>query len=385
MSEYESVISAQPVLVKTKKPRNASFELLRIVAMLFIVSVHFYGFGGWQNVEGTANVFFMNLTRALFSPSVNIFVLISAYFMCSRDDMKIQWSKLGKLWLTVFFYSVLQYAVFTATGVYEFEVNALLKTLFPISLGKYWFVSAYFVMSIASPFLNAIIKRLSKAQFSALFIAIVALAALQDAGVMADNFPLNYGYNGIWFCLLYFLAAYIRKYDINLGTVAWVIGLIVFAGVTLVITFVWHWADYTSIVTVYMSVFIFLTAKKFSITSKPVSKIICAISPLAFGVYLIHMSPEMCGFMYENIFHSSQFIPSKYAYLIYLGFVFATFAACAIAEWMRMLCFKGIDRLAHRLLGEQIQALKAAWSGFIARIAERINQKEYPLIDLNNQ
>lgn len=345
--------------------------------MILIISHHFFGHGGWHAVSGSANSFFMYLTSALFRPSVNVFVLISAYFMCMHDDMRVPWKKLGKLWLSVFFYSAILYTVFTATGVYQFDIHSLISTLFPVLFGKYWFVSAYFIMMILSPFLNVIVKRLEKSQFTILCIIIIIFAALQDIGVLSGTFPLSAGYNGIWFCLLYFLAAYIRKYDIAVKSrTVWIIGSLLFAGVVMLMTFVWTSPNYISIVTIYMSVFIILAAKQISITNSAASKIICFISKLTFGVYLIHDSNEMRGYMYENIFHSSQFIPSKYAFLIYLGFIAATFAACALAEWIRQLGFSAIKKLIHCIFGSKLNQLKESVKSLISKISDKINSSD---------
>ena len=342
--------------------------------MLFIISHHFFGHGGWSNVTGGANSFFMDLTSALFVPSVNIFVMISAYFMCTHDTLSVPWKKLLKLYVPVYFYSAVLYIIFTATGVYKFDVHSLIATLFPVLMGKYWFVSAYFVMMIASPFLNLIVKHLSKAQFSMTCLAIIAFAALKDVGVTDSALVLSSGYNGLWFCLLYILAAYIRKYDIRFTSkMAFAICAICFVGVVMLMTFVWKHAHYTSIVTIYMSIFIFLAAKTVTVSGKFISKIICSLSRLTFGVYLIHDSNEMRGWMYENLFHSSQLIPSKLSFLIYIGFILLTFTICAAIEFVRQLGFSGISYLIRRLFGEKIDSINARIKTVANKIADKIN------------
>lgn len=360
-------------LIKT--PRNASFELVRIIAMLLIVSQHFFGHGGWRNVTGDANLFFMYLTAALFRPSVNVFVMISAYFMCTNDNMRFPIKKLGKLWLTVSFYSILLFTVFTAAGLQEFSATELLSSLFPVAGGKYWFVSAYFFMMAISPLLNAIISRLSKAQFTLICIFIIVIAGLQDLKIF-NTVPLARGYTGIWFCMLYLIAAYIRKYDITLCKIKWFIGALLFVGATILITFLWTYPGNSSIVTAYMAIFIILTAKNVKISNVGISRIICFISSLTFGVYLIHDSNELRAYMYENIFHSSDFIPSQYSYLIYIGFVLITFTVCAALEYVRQIGFNGIAKLTRLIFGNKIDLLHTKLKSFTQRIADKINAND---------
>lgn len=371
MTKPNSLINEQPLPLKAKAPRNATFELLRILSMLLIVSHHFLGHGGWSMISGGINAALAAIVSAIFRPSVNVFVMISAYFMCMRDDMRVAWKKLGKLWLTVFFYSITLYTAFTAAGVYAFDAKALICSIFPVLGGKYWFVSAYFIMMLASPILNAIVHRLKKSQLRFLCIVLIILASVQDIGILAPTLPLSGGYSATWFCFLYLITAYIRKYDVQLKTAAWIVGAIGFVGVIALLALVWKNPGYNSIVTILMSIFILLTAKKIKLTNKIISKFICAVSGLTFGIYLIHDSNEMRGFMYDRIFHSSQFIPSDWAFLIYLGFVFSTFTVCAIAEWIRQLGFKGVAALAHRIFADKLDSFKVLLSNKAARIAAR--------------
>jgi len=373
------------LLTKPSKPqRNASFELLRILAMICIIAHHFMGHGGWQFAQTGANPYLMSFANALYQPAVNVFVMITAYFICTKDNMKIPYKKLGKLWITVFFYSILLFTVFTATGIYSFDKTALIQSLFPVLTGKYWFISAYFVMMIASPFLNAIIARLNKAQFTALVIFIVIISSLQDVGIWTATLPMDKGHNAVWFCLLYLIAAYIRKYDITPRTVPWIIGAVGYAAILIFVTLIWKWPRYNSVVTIYMSIFVFLTAKKVKIKGNVSNKIICFISKLTFGVYLIHDSVEMRGYMYENIFHSSAFIQTEYAFPILIGFILLTFVVCSFIEFLRQTGFNAVDKLIHKTFGDKIDSAKSRIAAFIESVSDGINASDDKILIQEN-
>ncbi len=359
-------------LIKTKSPRNASFELVRIIAMFFIVLHHFQGHGGWQNFAADgANDFFLTLLRSLFLPSVNVFVMISAYFMCTKKDLRLPIRKLAKLWLTVFFYSMVLFAIFASTNEVQLTPHYILQTVFPTLLNKYWFFSSYFIMMLAAPLLNIIINKLSKMQHLVLCIVIIVGASLTNISAVLTAFPLSMGYNAIWFILLYFIVAFIRKYDISLNNVMLVVGGVVFIACVVIGYFIG--GKYISLHTILMSLYIFLVAKRFAIKNAIVSKVICFISPLTFGVYLISDSPEMRGWMYENLFHSSSFAGNKFAVLILIGFALATFVACALIEYMRQLAFKGIDVVIHKIMGDKLSLAQAKLDAFISRITNKVN------------
>lgn len=382
MTPINTPLSPNTLAAPAKKQRNAAFEIVRIIAMLLIIASHFYGHGGWRYITDPAGKFFMSITRAMFLPSVNVFVMISAYFICLKDDFKIPFKRLGKLWLQVFFYGMTLYIIFVASGVYKFDALQFVGYLFPILSGKYWFISAYFLMMIASPFLNVIIKKMNKAQYLFVCIFIIIIAVLHDVGVFENTMPLKRGYTGFWFCLLYLLAGYIRKYDIKLTKEAWVAAGVGFAAMLMFSAVIEGYfpfnisLGYVSLGTLYMSVIIILAAKSISITNAGATKIICFISKLTFGVYLIHDNNELRGFMYENIFHSSKFITSDWAYLIYAGFVLLTFTVCAAIEWIRQIGFDGLDKLIHKLFGDRIQNVRTVLSDRFKKLCDKINASD---------
>ena len=78
-----------------------------------------------------------------------------------------------------------------------------------------------------------------------------------------------------------------------------------------------------------------------------------------FGIYLIHDSNEMRGYMYQNIFHASKFYDSNVSFLIMLGFIAATFFVCMAIEQLRLLIDKPIT-MAFEKLVKNARAKKAA-------------------------
>lgn len=60
--------------------RQSNFELLRILAAVGVVILHFIYPRGIQNVEGNANTFFLLLLESLFISCVDIFIMLSAFF-----------------------------------------------------------------------------------------------------------------------------------------------------------------------------------------------------------------------------------------------------------------------------------------------------------------
>lgn len=90
------------------KKRDWRFELLRIFSMFLIVATHYFASDNWDVHVNPAR--FNSWATAVHDSfimlgqiGVTLFVLISAYFLSSRNDSPIP--RMIKLWTQVFIYS----------------------------------------------------------------------------------------------------------------------------------------------------------------------------------------------------------------------------------------------------------------------------------------
>lgn len=208
--ENSAEIAANTIEPIEKKSRNCAFDIARIVAMFLIVCSHFLGHGGFiRNMTG-ANFVFGRILTSLFNPSVNLFVLIGAYFTCTSK--KLKWQRLAKLYAQVWIYGMTLFVVFLCIqGVESFSVEWLLSSIFPVVCGKYWFFSAYIFMMLVSPLLNIVIERINKKTHLAICVVSIVLGILAGDVHIVPQLAMGDGYNVIWFVMLYFIAAFIRK------------------------------------------------------------------------------------------------------------------------------------------------------------------------------
>lgn len=100
-------------------------------------------------------------------------------------------------------------------GKESFSWNWLLSSLFPVICGKYWFFSAYIFMMLASPLLNVVIARIDKKTHFAACAVFIVLGILAGDVHVLPQLAMGDGYNVIWFIMLYFIAAFVRKYDVK--------------------------------------------------------------------------------------------------------------------------------------------------------------------------
>ena len=130
-------------------PRKSNLELLRILAMLAIVSGHLLTQSSLGNVTGTNHILALLLGSGV-RIGVNVFLILGAWFMV---DAKFRAERIVRLYLEVFFYSV----PITICMLLMGEAGGLrnvLQGMLPFFGRSVWFASAYISLIALSPFLN---------------------------------------------------------------------------------------------------------------------------------------------------------------------------------------------------------------------------------------
>ncbi len=335
-----------------RKERNASLDVLRVLAMGMIVVGHCLLHGGvLEAAAGSLSTNYI-LTQTLYCMlrvHVNCFVLVSGYFLCTSTFRLSKWLK---LWGTAFFWSLLIFALLCMTGNAAFSLVGLVKAFLPFSQQRYWFLTTYLLMYMLSPVCNAAIEKMTQKQhlmsllgFFAVYICYQNLIFWREFTAMNPRDPL-------FFLFLYFVAAYIRKYPFRKKH-PWLLGYLICVG------FVAAWtifepvictkligfeigytafAGYHSIPYVLGSICFFMVFVQADIKGW-IAKLAVALSPLTFGVYLIHDHPEMRTFLWQTLLRPYRFADSPVIIPIVLAISVSVFAACALCEKLRIIVF----------------------------------------------
>lgn len=330
--------------------RMSNIELLRIVAMIMIIAYHIPIHLNFTCQPHTITVSQLWNQFILMGGKigVNIFVLISGYFLINSHDIKI--SKIIKLWLQIFTYSVLIYIIFTISGLEPFSIKVFIKSMLPITYEGWWFAGTYFVLYLISPFLNIFLKALDKKNYQRLLVVVLILWCLIPT-VTGQNFEGN---NLLWFICLYSVAAYIRlwhdKADISVKSAKLTKRYLGLAFVFIVLTFLLvvildfcgvqiadlsaheHLYEMNKLPIFLISLFMFMGFKGLNIHY---NKAINLIASAAFGVYLIHDSKSVSWFIWIVLFSNIDGLDK--AIIPYsIGAVCLVFIICTCIELLRI-------------------------------------------------
>ncbi|MEG1752255.1 MAG: acyltransferase [Clostridia bacterium] len=325
---------------KNTNVRESNFELLRILAMFLITFFHFIGHGGFLANSIGVNHTLFKITETIFSISVNLFVMISAYFLATK---KIKIKKIIYLWLTVVFYSFSLYLLSLAVGWNTFDWNNIFSDIITVLGLDYWFFSTYLLFCFAIPFLNIWITNMTQKMhgLACLFAFVLTIISFFGAQIVG----LDKGFNVIWFIFLFIFASYIKLYDTKKINNYWY--LLIYAIATTLTYFLGQ--SYCSPFVLLSTISIFMIFKNFKIKNLKLSKFINYVSGLTFGIYLLSDNHSFKMFMYLNIFNVNDYYLSKYSYLICFAFVIITFVVCALIEAFRKLIVLLIKKIISKV------------------------------------
>lgn len=208
-------------------------ELLRIVAMLLVLTVHagFFSLGAPTPTEALAAPL-STLSRLFFQSvsviAVLVFVLISGWF-----GLKPTVKGVVNFLFQCLFYSILLFIVMLCLGRAQCTWKSIQNVLLYVQ--SFWFIKAYLCLMIFSPVLNAFVQSASKSQFRHLLIAFFLFQSIY--GWLTTGAPwIERGYSAISFMGLYLLARYVRLYPCALTTLSKKNDLLLYGGVVMATT-----------------------------------------------------------------------------------------------------------------------------------------------------
>lgn len=196
--------------LKKGNTRSSSFEIMRIVAMFMVVAGHCLMATALHDTEPLSacdNVAW--LVSAFGICAVNLFFLLTGYFLCERND---RLSKIVSLWGKTVFISISIYLVACATGIMEFGKKDLIQFLFPILFKRYWFIQTYIVLALLLPFISKLVKILSGRQHLAISIILITFFCVHQTFIPVKyTLDTTQGYGIVWGVILAIVGSLIKR------------------------------------------------------------------------------------------------------------------------------------------------------------------------------
>lgn len=345
------------------RKRQANFELLRIVAMLMIIALHYLVKGGIAVpfAESDSGVNYLAwLIEAFCIVAVNCYILISGYFLVESE-----WKpgRVISLLCQVLFYALLIPCVMIGTGMTEgsdMGIYDWIGCALPIETEHYWFATSYLLLYLFAPFLAAGIRQMEKRQ-----LQVVTVLLLLFFSVGKTVFPVKlvtdqYGYSFGWFLCLFVVAGYIRMYGISWlenkfhAAAGYILSCLLIWGLSLASHMLAGRIDafsyyenmpytYNHLLCLTGALSLFYLFKNRRVRESGMEEIICTLAPYTFGVYLLH-EHVLVRYEWMTWLRIEQ-VAGSYRFVLHLiGAVLMVYSVGTVVDMARAWLFRKVMR-----------------------------------------
>ncbi|WP_190973829.1 acyltransferase family protein [Bifidobacterium reuteri] len=337
-----------------KRTRNSSIELLRILAMLMIVTSHCVMFSDLNVLSWQFSVNKVLIETFLYSGGkigVVSFFAISAWFLTDQGGVRAGLRRVWILEREMLFWSLVLSTVTAISQHERLSSSLIVQSLFPTVTALWWYPTAYAVFLLFFPFLSCSLKSLDRTMHGALCVIMFVLWTVVDMVMPLSGVGLHGG-DVFSFIYIYTLITYYRWHMQPLGgKQAWamLVGGYAFIAIGAIAgglvfqkigklpklqVYLGSVEFRLPVLMVGIALFVLFSRKEFH------SGIINTVAASTFGVYLISEYPTMRQWIWHSTlveFVIKNNAPIIFGLLILLACV--VFISCSLLDQVRALLF----------------------------------------------
>lgn len=333
--------------------RNSSIELLRIIAMFMILAHHFIVHNGYDVLKlplGPERIFFQLVMAGGGKVGVVIFFSISAWFFLDKEQT-IK-SNLKRVWIMereLLFWSLILVTFYLVFDRADLGMKLMVKSVMPLSMGLWWYATAYAIFLALLPFLAKGLKALGRKYHLALASTVLVIWGLTS--FIPGMIGISDGFFGFIYLFILISAYkwYLRPLSIKQTWALTAVGvgfvLLYTAASTVLGLFginkgIFITGDWKlPVVMIGFGMFLLFDRVTFH------SRIINRIAQSAFAVYLITDYAASEKPLWTRLFNLQDLYQQPLAILQILGILLAIYAICTLLDFIRQaLSAVTIDR-----------------------------------------
>lgn len=320
-----------------KLERNPALDLVRIVATLCVISVHFFINSGFYDTDmiGT-RMYLMGILRNFFMICVPLFMVLTGYLMNKKILSRRYYFGIIK---TLAIYTIASLACYLFTNK---SIAGFLRELLKFKAAQYsWYIEMYIGLFLLIPFLNVMYRgdnsNLSNKKYKqALVITLLMTTAVPD--VIETYMKIFPGWWGRLYPITYYIiGCYLSEFGLRLRKRTCVLILICIsvASGTLAFCradggiFIWEdWSDHASIIVACQAIltFHFVSSLKLEKLSTICKRLLAETSNLCLGIYLVSQIFDVV--LYQKL---NQIVHGVGARFMYFPIMVSAVFLCSLA------------------------------------------------------
>ena len=333
--------------------RNYGLDLLKFLAMVYVIIIHTNGCGGILASSQGINNRVVIAVMCFVTVSVNIFALITGYTSYTEVPRPFNYKRVFDIWIQVVFYGLVLTLICYLTIPDKVDSTAFFHACLPIFYNEYWYFTAYFLVTLISPLILTAVRNLTEETLKKLILVTFFVFAF-IIPLSSEGYAIVHPFTFAWIIILYFWGAAIKKCNVGNGISSKRLILIII--ICAVITFSWNtimskisthpviWNNsifdqYNSPTMAISAICYVILFSRIKIGKRGVRHL-KFISPCIFAAYLINANPLIYN---EVLFDRFMLLGNMNALLttiIVITFsVLFTYSSCLI-DRLRMLLFK---------------------------------------------
>lgn len=362
--------------------RNYGIDLLRVVAMFFVIVLHALNQGGLIDIITPDSIQYpyVCLLEIIVYCSVNIFALISGYVSYNKGT---KYENYISLWFQVVFYLLLITTIYQIVTPNIVTEKDYIRSFFPVSGDMYWYFTAYTGLFLLKPLIDKSINTMEENNLKKVFVVIVIGFSVWD--IFINRFTLRGGYSVIWIVLLYILGSIINKCQIgkNLKQYQAIILMLVFVLITYLVKMYGNdncfiindilnlyigkniLVNYTSPTILGIAVLFVISFSKLQFKGK-IENVISFASISVFSVYLLNTHYVFWDLHMKNLFADMVHSSVVKIYVVVLGFSLLFVLASILIDKVRLFVFKILKiNMLSKIIAEGLNKLLAKISDWL--------------------
>jgi len=191
------------------KSRNSSFELLRIIAIIFIGFMHSMGIA-YKGQLSEANSLLGDVLNAVCNTGVSCFILISGYY-----GIRFKAGRFLQLCILTTLYSIFV-TLLNSNGNIDYIDLSFYKALFVIPRYGNWFMACYLITMLLSSYINNFVENLEKHKYYHLLLLLFIVLSVVPILFPRPDSPIMDNYGGgknlVYFLFVYMTGRYVRMH-----------------------------------------------------------------------------------------------------------------------------------------------------------------------------
>ncbi len=292
-----------------KQERKYGLDIVRIIATLSVLSVHFFLKTNYYNTPlNSMPMRVQSIIRNFFMICVPLFILITGYLNNNKEYNKIFFKKLFNILIIWLFYSVIEY--FTLQIINNTHTFNLKDLLFNVTsfngCGYSWYIEMYIGLYFLSPIINNAFDVMNdKNKKSLVIISIITFVLPTVVNALFDNIlHIPSWWISVYPLCYYITGKYIKYKNYNFKKKNLILLLIFTQLITFSLSFICK-IEYNTLTTFISTCIIFLLLYNINIKKIWQQKVLKYFSSISLDIYL---SSSLIDYIIYKIFNNQMII-----------------------------------------------------------------------------